>query len=222
MLAKKLRTVGGGGGSTPEFSLVHTASQDNNSRTNTYLSCSLGDADANREIWVTASIDYDGSNAYSPACTIGGVSATQVLEWPSTGNGKGVAIFRLNVASGTSATIELDSVINFFNSTSIAVYRLVNYVTTPDDTWTSSTYTDNVTLTAAANDSVVLHVIMSAANNATFSYSGLTTDYNPTPNEDNTWTHFSASGESSGSLSYSQSGGGTGTFQGAAVVLQPA
>lgn len=222
MLAKKLRAVGGGS-SALEFSLVHTANVNLTNQTHTYLSCSLGDADADREIWVTVSINFGGAANYSPTCTIGGVSAAQVLEWPSTSDGKGVAIFRLNVPSGTSADIVLDTAsANDFSQTSIAVYRLVGYVTTPDDTWTSSTYTDDVSLTAAANDSAILHVIVSSANNATFSYSGLTTDYNPTPNTGNTWTHYSATGISSGAGTYTQSGGGTGTFHGAAVVIQPA
>jgi len=221
MLGKKLRAAGGGGSIPLEFSLEHTASQDTNSRTNTYLSCALGTADTNREIWVTLSADFDGSASYSPSCTIGGVSATQILEWPSAGNGKGVAIFRLNVQSGTSADIVVDSGQLAFNSTSIAVYRLVGYETVEDSSWTSSTYTTDISLSPDSNDSVVLATIVSAANNATWTYSNLTRDYNPTPNANNTWTHFSASGVTSGAKTFFQSGGGTGTFHGAAVAIPP-
>lgn len=220
MLGKKLRAAGGGG--IPlEFSLEHTASQATNTRTNTYLSCALGTADANREVWVTLSADFDGSAAYSPSCTIGGVSATQILEWPSASNGKGVAIFRLNVTSGTSADIVVDAGTQAFLSTSIAVYRLVGYETVEDSSWTSSTYTDDISLTPDSNDSVVLATIVSSANNGTWTYSGLTMDYNPTPNANNTWAHYSASGVTSGAKTYSQSGGGTGTFHGAAVAIPP-
>ena len=105
---------------------------------------------------------------------------------------------------------------------SIAVYRLIGYATTADDTFGSSTYTDSVSLTAAAANSAILYAICSSADDVTFSYSGLTLDFNAAINTANTWSHFSATGIASGAGTYTQSGGGVGTSESAGVVIQPA
>lgn len=211
------------GGRSPEFSLVHTAQNlaifDT---TTTFSSCALGDADENRQIWVSVSTLSQGEGV-NLVCTVGGISATRVAEYPASST-RVVAIFHANVPTGTTGNIVIDNLTgeaDDFTTVSIAAYRLLNYATTPDDSVTWNVYSNDITLTAAANQSAVLAVIVSNANITAPQYTGLTRDYKPEGDTSDTFAHYSATNQAAGSNTYTRTGGVLATFAGYALVLQP-
>ena len=72
----------------------------------TFTSVNIGDAATDRMVVVGLSVIVNSSDASVPTCTIGGVSATQILQRASASNAGFQCVFYiLNVTSGTTATI---------------------------------------------------------------------------------------------------------------------
>ena len=71
----------------------------------TFSSVDIGTASANRKVIVGVGIDgYQGNEAYT-SLTIGGVAANLIQEQNAASGGRPVALYELDVASGTSADI---------------------------------------------------------------------------------------------------------------------
>ena len=224
MLAKKLRAVGQ---LAAGLELQHTAigSREDDGARIRFSSCSLGDADASRQIWVTTSSVVTLSANDTLSLTIGGTTATTVLVGrpPNESSSCRAAIFTASVPTGTSADIVLNSLDDNLVTGTIAVYSSTTLSTSAADTFTTATWNDDISLTSASSNSSVLAVLASRANDDTWAYSRLTSDYNPTVGSGfNSNQHFSAGGISSGSQTFTQSGGSSDFFGLAAVVISPA
>jgi hypothetical protein len=223
MLAKKLRAVGQ---TVAGLTLQHTAigTRLNDGEDLEFTSCALGDADASRQVWVTVSAVTEFGFNDSYTLTIGGVTATQVLIGRPNNESSSARgfIFTANVPTGTSADINLNTDGGFVSGT-IAVYSGTNNSTSAADTFTTSTWSDDISLTSAAGNSTVLAVLCSRANDPTWAYSGLNSDYDPLVGFGfNSFQHFSAGEVGSGSQTFTQSGGSSDFFGLAAVVISPA
>ncbi len=127
----------GGGGGTGTLAFLQATADDANSGTYTFAGQSLGAADADRYIIVTAASRQTGSGANITGITIGGVAATvsqQLDDAGGGGNSTLVAIAIAAVPTGTSGSVVV-TYNNTQNRAHIAVYRATSLVSaTPTDT----------------------------------------------------------------------------------------
>jgi len=176
MLGKKLRAAGGG---FYEWSLVDTdASNLAALASYTLTGATLGDAVSNRVIYLAISIQFDdevGTNDVS-SVTVGGVTATKILGYESTLDSRGhVYFYQAAVPTGATGDVVVTTTENM-DVIAIGVHRGIGYSTTASDTFTSSADSDDISLTASANNSVVLAAMQGNGDNAVCTYSNLTVD----------------------------------------------
>ena len=142
----------------------------------TFSSVDIGTASANRKVIVGVGIDgYQGNEAYT-SLTIGGVAANLIQEQNAASGGRPVALYELDVASGTSADIVVT-----FTGTQTKCYSMGIGVWTIE----SGSVFDTVGSTAdpgAGNISVssggaVIAIMTEGNANATYTWANLTENF---------------------------------------------
>jgi len=167
----------GGGGGTPAITFIGSTDQITNGITQTYTSHSIGTASSDRLV-VVGIASQCSSNATISGLTIGGVSATLVanaadLRLP-------VAMFSLLVTSGTTADI-VATYSSSQNTSTIGVWTITGLSsTTAHDTGSSLALPPTDTLDIPAGG-VAIGVAGQNDSTGTFSWTGLTEDYDQQP-----------------------------------------
>ena len=142
----------------------------------TFSSVDIGTASANRKVIVGVGIDgYQGNEAYT-SLTIGGVAANLIQEQNAASGGRPVALYELDVSSGTSADIVVT-----FTGTQTKCYSMGIGVWTIE----SGSVFDTVGSTAdpgAGNISVssggaVIAIMTEGNANATYTWANLTENF---------------------------------------------
>jgi hypothetical protein len=165
---------GGGGGDPPGaeygIELVYQNSDEANRTAYTFAGATLGDADAERVLWVIGAV-RKVANSTPPTVTVGGNSTTAVLSVSS--NSYILHVDRLSLATGTSGDLVLT-----YNATcdrcAVAVLASYGASATPYDSETGVSLTSYRLddLTTPSGDSIVVAAVCNngvASNSTTWS-----------------------------------------------------
>lgn len=164
----------GGGAATVDYVANYTSASD--AATYTFTAADIGTADSDRTVVVAvASTRFANPATVISSVTVGGLSATELIQFNNTPGDTGVVgLYAIDIAAGTSA----DIIVTFSGSGSrcgIGVYRCTGISTTPNDTASTGASGGSESVAATTGGAVigVAHV----AANAGFTWSGLTEMY---------------------------------------------
>jgi hypothetical protein len=138
-----------------------------------FTSLSFGMADADRYIVACLTIQASVDGVGITDCTIGGITATQIVQSALAGGRRGAAIFIAKVPTGTSGTVAFTLSGNAANA-SVAVYSVIGG---PAASSTSST--DNAptaSLNIAAHGAVIAVAIAGSGSSPSATWTNLTED----------------------------------------------
>lgn len=160
------------------YSFLQQATNGTTQTTYTFSSQNLGTAASDRYIVVAVGWRKSGSAPSLSSVSVGGVSATSVVNYKSgTTTATGAAIFIAAVPTGTSG----DVVITFSAdsaSCGIALYRVTGLTdTTPIETATSNANPRAVTLNGVEGGFIIAVDYNNVSGASTTTFSGLTEDY---------------------------------------------
>ncbi len=153
------------------ISYVTTVQDSTTTTTHTFTATSIGTASSSRKIVLVIGQVASTTGQTVNAATIGGVSATEAVE---SSGGLGLAIYHLDVSSGTTADIVVTTSNNVCVAVSVfALYNLnsTSVVTTATGTTTGTSLTSS-TFNASNGDIVVYGASGQDANAITTTYSG--------------------------------------------------
>lgn len=174
MFNRKFLGAGGGGAPAPA-TIVYNSNYDSTSQVSgnfTFSSANIGSADPSRVVLVTASCQR-GAGGSAMGLTVGGVAATPVAT-TSISSFFVQALFRINVASGTTATIVLQSNNGTSSEAAIGVFSMYDASSSiPFDTAQATASGPSVNLNVPANGII----IAGSSGISSPSYTGITQRY---------------------------------------------
>ncbi len=157
-----------------EFSYLQTDSSTTDTDSFTFSSQPIGDANDDRYVIVAIASRKAGAAATISSVTVGGISASEVIQHTTTVTNTDVAgIFIAKVPTGTTA----DVVVNFSTAMlrcGIALYRIVGISGTSYDTDYSVDSTPSVSLDTPIGAAVA---VFTNGNGSSVAWSGLDEDY---------------------------------------------
>lgn len=182
----------------------------------------IGDADADRQVYVSLAISAGLNNINLSSVTIGGVTATEVISRRTTLLSHGAFIYRANVPTGTTADVVVTNTTDNLQDVTIAVYSTLDFSTTPTDTFTTTDRTDDITLSNLRDGSAVIAVMSSDGNGQENNYTNLTVDYDDTVHDGtDTYVHYSATDVAGGNFIASSSDPNAFNYAAVAVAITP-
>lgn len=216
------------GSGLAEGTITFTDSSSNASSINatSYTSSGLaiGDADANRQVYVSLAVATAATDTINlSSVTIGGVTATEVVGiTPQFTENRGAFIYRANVTTGTTADVVVTNTTDNLQDVTIAVYSTLDFSTTPADTFETSSRTADITLSNLRDGSAVIAVMSSDANGQENNYTNLTVDYDDTVHDStDTYVHYSATNVAGGNFTAASSDPSGFTYAAVAVAIMP-
>lgn len=163
----------------PVLSFLESRTTSANTTSQSFSGVSLGAAAPDRKI-ILAISHYITISAAPSSVTIGGISATKLVDNTSTASLGVSSIWIAAVPTGTSATVIINSTGDTTDYIGMGVYRVTGLRSmTPVDTFSSSTRNTSDTPTILQGGFVVAQAHSSASNDAITGLSS--SDYNVTP-----------------------------------------
>ncbi len=164
-----------GGGSVASVTYVNNYTSGTDTNTYTFSGCNIGTANADRTVVITVGARRSGTPSTVNSVTVGGNSATELVQVSSGATNSCVAaIYAIDVPSGTTADVVVTLASTMLRC-GIGVYDCTGISTTANDTATATSASGSGTVTATA-DGAVIGVAMSGSSTA-FTWSGITENY---------------------------------------------
>lgn len=207
---------------TITFTDSSSNASDINATSYTSSGLAIGDADDNRQVYVSLAVASTlGDDINLSSVTIGGVTATEIVGITTFIDNRGAFIYRANVTTGTTADVVVTNG-DTLQDVTIAVYSTLDFSTTPTDTFTTNSRLDDINLSNLRNGSAVIAVMSSDGNGLENNYTNLTKDYDDTVHDGtDTYVHYSATDVAGGSFTAVSSNPTANYYAAVAVAITP-
>jgi hypothetical protein len=174
LMVNNLTGFGAGGGGT-QFAYITSSEISVAASSFNFGSLSLGLADPDRLIVVSACYDSSGTSVAPTSLTVGGVSATKLIQL--VGVGSGSSIWVAAVPTGTTGNVTFTSG-GTESGCAVSIYRLVGYQSAAYATATSSTGNPcSTTINVFAGGVIIAGVLIDRNSPGTNLWTNLTEDY---------------------------------------------
>jgi len=165
----------GAGGSGREFAYVTSSEISGTASTFNFGSLSLGLPDTDRLIVVSACYDSSGASVAPVSLTVGGVSATKLVQL--VGAGSGSSVWVAAVPTGTTGNVTFTSG-GSETGCAVHIYRLVGYQSAAYATASSGTGNPvSTTINVIANGVVIAGILIDNGAPGTNLWTNLTENY---------------------------------------------